>query len=154
MPDLPGYVGVGVPMYGECQIHDASQDDDVAHMFLQIPGNYGRDHEDLVVERRGGEDWMRWASSLYRPLATVPALAAGANVVPIGADGYAEWRAVAAATTLHITGASRLVPLRRRVREAGEGRGAGAAADVSAPAGSYLVVFGPAGASPDVTLTP
>ena len=167
VPGLPGYVGVSVPMYGAVQIHDATQDDEVAHLFLQIPGNYGRDQEDLVVERRGGEEWMRWASSLYRPLDAVPVLQTGANAVTIGADGYAEWRTVTAGATLRIAGATAWYLYGgdfAKLAQGGPAVGdvsAPAVADVcapaseaSAPAGSYLVVFGPAGATVAVTEAP
>jgi len=165
VPDLPGYVGVSVPMYGACQIHDAAQDDDVAHLFLQIPGNNGRDQEDLVVERHGREDWMRWASSLYRPLAGVPALAAGANTVTIGADGHAEWREAKEAAALRVEGAAAWYLYDGDFTKLAQGGTPGGAAgartavraaagDVSAPAGAHLVVFAAAGEDVRVTVTP
>ena len=159
VPGLPGYVGVSVPMYGAVQIHDAAQDDDAARLFLQLPGNYGREQEDLVVERRGGEEWMHWASSLYRPLDTVPALTASTDTVTIGTDGYAEWRAVTAGATLRIAGATAWYLYGADFAKLAKGEpaaagGGPAAADVSAPAGSHLVVFGPAGATVTVTTAP
>ena len=159
VPGLPGYVGVGVPMYGACQIHNASQDDDVAHMFLQIPGNYSRDLEDLVVEAHDGEEWMRWASSTYRPLAAVPALTSGTNVVAFGSEGYAEWRTLKAAAALHIASGSAwyLYDGSFTVLGGGTGaaadRGAGAPAGVAAPAGACLVLFGEAGSQATVTVS-
>jgi CubicO group peptidase (beta-lactamase class C family) len=151
-PGLPGYVATSA-YGGGSYIGDATLSDDVAQLFLQIPGNFGRDQEDLFVVPRGGEEWMRWAATLFRPLATVPALSAEANSVAIGAEGYAEWRVVQTPATLHISGA------RTWYLYDGESfeklaKGAGEPADVEAPAGSYLVVFGPASSSVSVTAAP
>jgi CubicO group peptidase (beta-lactamase class C family) len=152
VPGLPGYVATSV-YGGGSYIGDATLSDDVAQLFLQIPGNFGRDQEDLFVVPRGGEEWTRWAATLFRPLATVPALLTGANSVTIGAEGYAEWREVQAAATLHVSGASAWYLYDGDTFEK-LGKGAGEPADVSAPAGAYLVVFGAASSSVSVTTTP
>ena len=71
-------------------------------MFLQIPGFGSRDLEDAVVTQHGAEEWVQWGSTLYRPMDSVPALAAGANTVTFGPEGYAEWRALPGVATVHI----------------------------------------------------
>jgi hypothetical protein len=121
-------------------------------MFLQIPGNGSRNLEDLTAEQHDGEEWMKWGNSLFRPLDTVPALATGANPVTIGAKGYTEWRTVPAAVTLTVgTGSAWYL------YDAGFGvldGGTTFPATVSAPAGSHLALFGPAGSVTTVTVAP
>ncbi len=79
------------------QVLDPSRSDDRAEMMLVIPTNNGRDLNDLVIVVKEGEEWVRWGDGMYRPLATVPRLPLGATTpVPIGAEGYAEWRDVEA----------------------------------------------------------
>jgi hypothetical protein len=152
VPGLPGYVAVCAWAEG-WHIDDATLSDDVAQLFLQIPGNFGRDQEDLFVVPREGEEWMRWSATLFRPLATVPGLAAGANTVTIGAEGYAEWRTVGAAADLHVSGATAWY-LYDGDSFAKLAKGAGEPADVAAPAGACLVLFGPAATSVSVIATP
>lgn len=102
IPGLPGYVTVTTPAY-QTQAVAAGESDDRGLMCLQIPSMGGRDLEDAVVERHGAEEWIRWADTLYRPLATLPALSPGTTTVTIGAEGYAEWRTVPVAGTLTVT---------------------------------------------------
>ena len=102
------------------------------------------------MEPHDGEEWMRWASSLYRPLATVSSLASGANPVTIGPEGYAEWRTLKEAAALHIAGVSAWYLYDDGFAKLA--KGAGAPADVTAPAGAYLVLFGAAGSRAAVTV--
>jgi len=150
IPGLPGYVTAASRMYGD-QVVDPSESDSLGSMLLQIPGNGSRNLEDLSAERHDGEEWMKWGSSLFRPLDTVPALTTGANAVTIGAEGHTEWRSVAATATVTIAGASAwyLYDAGFAVLDAGTA----SPASVSAPAGSYLALFGPAGSSGTVTVT-
>ncbi len=151
VPGLPGYVATSP--YGDgWYIDDATRSDEVAQLFLQIPGNCGRDQEDLFVVPRAGEEWASWGAGLFRPLETVNALADGANTVSIGPDGYAEWRAVEDAATLHIGGATAWYLYDGDFKKLA--KGGGAEADVAAPAGAYLVVFGAASAGVSVEVTP
>ncbi len=64
-------------------------------MMLIIPQDVGRDLEDLDIVERDGAEWTRYGSYMHQPLASVPVLPRGATeVVTIGPEGYAEWRAV------------------------------------------------------------
>lgn len=163
VPGLKGYVTVATPAYGT-QIVDPAKSDTVGAMFLHIPSMGSRDLEDAVVERHGAEDWVWWGSTLYRPLATLPSVGAGAATVTFGADGYAEWRVLASAGTVKIGGATgtggagtggatswRLYDPHMTVL----GAGTTFPASVTAPhAGCYLLLFGTAGSSTTVTVEP
>ena len=150
IPGLPGYVTVAAKMYAN-QVVDPSESDTLGSMLLQIPGNGSRNLEDLTVEKHDGDDWVRWGNSLFQPLDTVPALAAGADAVAFGAKAYTEWRTVTATATVTVAGidAWYLYGADFAVLEAGTA----SPATVSAPAGSYLALFGPAGSSGTVTVT-
>ena len=152
IPDLQGYVTITTPSYGN-QVVDPSESDDLGAMFLQIPGFGSRDLEDAVVTRRGAEDWIQWGSTLYRPEDTAPALAAGANTVTFGAQGYAEWRELASAASLQIGAGTawRLYDADMVVLAAGTTFPATATAPTP---GCYLLLFGPAASSTKVTVTP
>ena len=149
VPGLPGYV-----------VNNSFQpvlpvDDTVGSMFLQLPGMESRDLEDVEVESRGGEEWLRWGNVLYRPQATVPALAAGANAVTFGAEGYGEWRSLASAGTVQIgAGAATTWYLYDR-HHAVLGSGTTFPATVTAPGpDGHLLLFGTPGSSATVTVTP
>jgi CubicO group peptidase (beta-lactamase class C family) len=81
-------------------IVDASASDTVATMMLIIPQLNGRDLDDLDIVQRDGTEWTRFGSYMHQPLAAVPVLPNGATeVITIGPEGYAEWRAVASDVT-------------------------------------------------------
>ena len=84
--ELPGY------LLGFSGIVDPAGSDTRARMFLKIPIKFGRDLNDVVMETRYGEEWLRCGGFLFRPQASVPVLAMGDNLVLIGAEGLAEWR--------------------------------------------------------------
>ena len=150
IPGLPGYVTVAARMYGN-QVVDPSESDTLGSMLLQIPGNGSRTLEDLTAEQHAGEEWMKWGSSLFRPLDAVPALAAGANAVTVDAKSHTEWRSVPATATVTIAGGSAWY-----LYDAGFAvldSGTASPATVGAPAGSYLALFGAAGAGLTVTMT-
>jgi hypothetical protein len=149
IPGAPGYLAVTTLDYGTQPV-DAARDDDVATMFLQVPKAYGRDLEDAVIEHRGTEDWVRWSGGLFRPADGVPALAAGENTVTLGSEGYGEWRRVPAATTLRIAAGATWLLYDKEFSPAG--RGFALPAVVQAPAGSWLLLYGPAGGSQVVTV--
>jgi CubicO group peptidase (beta-lactamase class C family) len=105
VPNLNGLIAVRPPAdvpapaagQVDARFHlvDASTSDTVATMMLIIPQLYGRDLDDLDIEQRDGEEWVRFGSYMHRPLASVPVLRSGAtDVVTIGPQGHAEWRAV------------------------------------------------------------
>jgi hypothetical protein len=148
-----GWDTVTQPAYGT-QVVDPIGDH-LGTMFLQIPGGCSRDLEDAVVTQHGAEEWIQWGSTAYRPMGSAPALAAGPNTVTFGAEGYAEWRSLAAAGMLTIAagGAStwRLYGPDLAVLDAGTTF----PATVTAPTPRcYLLLFGPAGSSTTVTVTP
>ena len=134
------------------QFVDPGESDTVGLMFLQIPGFGSRDMNDAVVEQHGGEDWIRFGDTLFRPLDGVPELADGANTVTFGAEGYAEWRALPVAANVGISAGTawRLCDADMTVVAGGTTF----PATVDASTGSYLVLFGPANSSTAVTVTP
>jgi CubicO group peptidase (beta-lactamase class C family) len=148
-PGLPGYVTVSTPSCGIEPV-DPSKSDATAFMFLQIPGMGSRDLNDTVVSPHGAEEWLSFGSSIYRPMATVPALVAGANTVSFGAQGYAEWRRLPNAGQVSIESASAWHLFNDEMEIVGSGTTSPAPA--SAPsAGCYLLLYGAAGTNADVT---
>lgn len=150
VPGLPGSLtvlsGLGL------QVVDPGESDELALMFLQIPGFGSRDLNDVVIEERGGEEWMRFGSTLCRPLEGVPALPDGVSTVTTGGEGYAEWRSLGAAARVTIDAGARW-----RLYDAGTDfldGGTSFPAEVDAPAGAYLCLFAPAGSSAAVTVEP
>jgi CubicO group peptidase (beta-lactamase class C family) len=145
--NLPGYLtvsGIG----GRAPI-DPAASDSVGALFAVIPGLQGRDLNDIVVFPNEGQEWLRIGSSILRPLDGVPALTGGTEAVPIGAEGYAEFRSVPAASTLTIAEASEWKLLDAGLQQLDGG--IGNATGVTAQPGTYLVVFGPAGTTVAVT---
>src|SRR5882757_6271349 len=103
VPNLDGLVAVRPPAdpalaagHMNAHIVDASASDTVATMMVIIPQLNGRDLDDLAIVQHDGAEWTRFGSYIHQPLASVPMLPNGATeVVTIGPEGYAEWRAVA-----------------------------------------------------------
>lgn len=88
------------------QIVDPFLSDSRAGMMLLIPQELGGDLKDVDIEIRGGEEWIRLGSYLYRPRETVLSLISG-NVIITG--DIAQWRmldATGAAKTVTITPAA------------------------------------------------
>jgi CubicO group peptidase (beta-lactamase class C family) len=164
VPNLEGLVAVrfsgDVPAaaaaaagYIDAHIVDASGSDTVATMMLIIPQLAGRDLDDLDIVQRDGAEWTRFGSYMHEPLASVPVLPNGATeVVTIGPEGYAEWRAVASdvtpvQVTITTTGAWHLYDPAFTTVANGKGN-----AETSLPAGNglgYLTLFG----NPGQTIT-
>jgi CubicO group peptidase (beta-lactamase class C family) len=151
VPGLAGSLTVE-SAFGGLQVVDPGQSDTAGLMFLQIPGVGSRDMNDVVVEVHGGQEWVRYGDTLFRPLDGVQALSAGANTVTFGPEGYAEWRSVAQASRLEM-GAGDAWYLYGPDASVLAG-GTTLPATVDAPAGSYLVLFGPASSGSSVTMTP
>src|SRR5436190_1467840 len=105
VPNVDGLIAVrppAKPAEGHIDAHivDSSASDTVATMMLIIPQLNGRDLDDLDIVERDGAEWSRFGSYMHQPLASVPVLPKGAtDVVTIGPEGYAEWRAVASDVT-------------------------------------------------------
>src|SRR5262249_30416032 len=137
-PGLDGLIAVQPPKDFGLHIVDASTSDSVATMMLTIPQINGRDLNDLDIVERDGVEWTRWGSSLHMPLDAVSTLSDGTSTVTIAADGYAEWRAVATASTpvdieIVTTGAWRAYDPSFRPLANGSGD-----AEISLPPGSGL----------------
>jgi CubicO group peptidase (beta-lactamase class C family) len=77
---------------GGVQALDPFLGDSLAGMMLVIPQMDGRDLNDLVIETREGEEWVRFGSYLYRPRETIKALKTDGDTIELGAEGLAEWR--------------------------------------------------------------
>jgi hypothetical protein len=153
VPNLEGLIAVRwsesgppPPGYTDAHIVDASASDTVATMMLIIPQAVGRDLDDLDIVQRDGAEWTRFGSYIHQPLASVPVLPNGAtDVVTIGPEGYAEWRAVASnatpvEVTITTTGAWHLYDPAFTTAANGKGN-----AVTSLPAGKglgYLTLFG------------
>ena len=157
VPNLEGLIAVRPPApaaapaagYIDAHIVDASASDTVAKMMLIIPQLNGRDLDDLEIVERNGAEWTRWGSYMHQPLASVPVLPKATNeVVTIGPEGYAEWRAVASNATseqitITTTGAWHLYDPAFKTVANGKGN-----AVTSLPAGNglgYLTLFGDPG---------
>jgi CubicO group peptidase (beta-lactamase class C family) len=159
VPNLDGLIAVRPPSdvpppaagHIDTRFHivDASASDTVATMMLIIPQLNGRDLEDLDIVDRDGAEWVRFGSYTHQPLASVPVLPRGATeVVTIGSESYAEWRAVASdvtpvQVTITTTGAWHLYDPAFTTVANGK-----RSAVTSLPAGSglgYLTLFGDPG---------
>ena len=147
IPDVPGYLDVGY--YEAAAPVDVGGSDTLGSMFLVIPTAVGRDLEDLVVEMRAGEEWLRWGGTVLRPQATVPRLAPGASALTIGREGFVEWRTVTSATSVTTSGATDWKVLDADL--AVIAAGAGDAAATAVPMGGYLALFGDPGDAIGVT---
>ena len=113
-----------------------------------------RDLWDVVIEERDGEEWVLLNSTLYRPLDSVPMLAAGQNTIAIDAEGLGEWSKLSVASALTITGANAWYLYDDQFNLLAcmiKALNFGALPD-QAPAGAYLVVHGPPNSVIRVTL--
>jgi hypothetical protein len=155
--ELNGLVAVRPPFDTGFFIVDPSASDTVATMMLTIPQLAGRDLNDLDIVVRDGVEWTRFGSYLHRPLDGVPMLPGDAtSTVTIGADGYAEWRAVASGSTpvrvdIETSGAWRIYDSAFKAIASGEGRSQAALPPASGPA--YIILFGDPGQTMAVTVS-
>lgn len=97
-PGLPGYL---ITSTGKAV--DPSVSDERALWCGKVAA---RDLADVVIQKRDGMEWVLLNSTLYRPLDSVPALAAGQTVIVSDAEGLGEWRQLPAAAALTITAAN------------------------------------------------
>lgn len=165
VPNLDGLIAVRPPadvpapaagqLDARFHLVDASTSDTVATMMLVIPQLNGRDLDDLEIEQRDGAEWVRFGSYMHRPLASVPVLPAGVrDVVTIGPEGHAEWRAVASdvgAVEVDITTTAAWHLYDGTFTSVANGNGSAVA---SLPAGGglgYLTLFGSPGQTVTVT---
>lgn len=149
VPDLPGYVTSASGESGQ-QLLDPVNDT-LAVSFEQIPGMGSRDLADASAELHGGEQWMRVASAVYRPVETIPVLAEGANLVTFAsADGV--WRSALGGAGLSIDAGSAWFLYDNDGAIVGHGTSFPATARTPA-GGGHLLLYGPAGSSSTVTVT-
>ncbi|MEI6309321.1 MAG: serine hydrolase domain-containing protein [bacterium] len=149
MPDLPGYLFT----HG-MDVVDASADDALARMFLLIPQAGGRDLNDIAVVARGGEEWLRQGSAMFRPLAGVPSLVPGPSTATIGSEGFNEWRTLPATGTLSISGDDEWRLYDANFKQIASGPGSGSAVLPGSGAAAYLMLFGSPGATISLNLAP
>ena len=142
VPDLPGYLAVSIPALGvRSQVVDHQGLKNKAVMALRIPGEAGRDLNDLVFQGPHRAEWARWGSTLFRPRARVPLLKPGTDKVTMSATGLAEWRRLPAASGGTVAFASAWYlydPAMRLLSSGGDGDPLG-----QVPEGAYLLLYGP-----------
>jgi hypothetical protein len=141
--DLQGYLFAGSQIL--CDMIPPS-DDRLDGMFLQIPQVNGRDLVDLAVEPWENQEWLRFGSSLYRPISGVPVAPAGPTTVAIGGEGHAEWRGLPAHGAVSIHGATAWKLFDGDFNQIAFGRGSGSA-PLSGSGNKYLMLFGAKGAT-------
>ncbi len=158
-PELPGLVIAWPPgAKAEPAIVDPSGSDALARMMLDIPGNFGRDLEDLEIVARGGEEWVRWGGFMHRPAAAVPLLPpAQGTRVRFGPEGFAEWRAIEsgkAPVRVTVAGARAWWLHDPGFAIVGHGRATGQAVLPAGTGRGYLMLFGAPGGEAEVSLGP
>ncbi len=143
IPELPGYLAVSIPALGvRNQVVDPRGLKNKALMTLQIPGEAGRDLNDLVFQGSPRTEWARWGSTFFRPQSRVPTLAPGTDKVTMSATGLGEWRRLPAASGGTVAFASAWYlydPALRLLAAGGDGDSLG-----KVPEGAYLLLYGPA----------
>ena len=153
VPDLPGYVLASAdPIDKHDQIADASGSDNVAQMCLKIPVAQGRDLDDVLIETRTGEEWVRVGSSLFRPLLNVPALGVGTHSVLIGAEGYSEWRQLPVKGAVTLSGSTAWKLYDQDFAPVNSGSGSGTCPLPGHGNTAYLLLFGTVDADIGVTV--
>jgi CubicO group peptidase (beta-lactamase class C family) len=150
LDELPGYIFLSAPCINTVdQITDASHSDSLATMCLKIPYDCGRDLNDVVIEQRAGEEWVRVGSSVFRPAQSVPLLVVGSTIVAIGSESFTEWRALQAgpaALPLTISGATAWHLYDLDFKLLASGAASGQATLAVGTQRSYLMLFGAADA--------
>ncbi|HWI15824.1 MAG TPA: hypothetical protein VNT02_16280, partial [Burkholderiales bacterium] len=147
VPEARGYV-----ISSLAQPADASASDTRAQMFLKMPMTASRDHNDIVIEPHGAEEWLRINSFVFRPLSSMPVLAAGTYAAALGPEGYGEWRRLPATGTVTVAGATSWLLfdgdfVKTEFRESN-----GTAPLPGRGSASYLLVYAAAGASVTITV--
>jgi len=150
VPEREGLIAMRPPIEpNQFWILDPSQSDTEARMMLIIPHLNGRDLNDLSFTNRNGIEWARLGSYMHQPLSSVlPLLHGEKQTIIIGAEGYADWRAVGATINpvqiiLTTTGSWRFYDAKFNSLAYGKGNGV-----ISLPPGTepgYLTLFGTVG---------
>lgn len=147
VPELRGYV-----ITSAGQIVNPAGDDGRARMCLKISIAGGSDLNDVVVEPRGGEEWLRIGSVLSRPQASLPALPAGRHTIAFGADGFGQWFRLPASGRLSIAGSTAWKVLDDLLKIVASGVDAGSPALPGTGDAAYLLVYGAPGAGVSLVL--
>ncbi len=134
------------------QIVDPAGDDGRARMCLKIPIIAGTDLNDVVVEPRAGDEWLRIGSVLYRPQATLRALMAGNHTVTIGPEGFGAWFRLPASGTVSIASSTAWKVLDAGLVLRASGENVGSTPLPGEGDAAYLLVYGAPGAAVSVTL--
>ncbi len=145
--DMTGYV-MGTNIMGDMA---PPSDTRLDGMFLVLPDGMSN-LVDAGIETWGGQQWLRLGSYLYRPLSGLALLAPGASTVPIGSDGFAEWRRLPPAGTLSLAGAGYWFLYDAGFRELASGTGSGTP-PFSGAGAKYLLLFGEKGMAISLNLT-
>lgn len=104
LPELPGYLFAGYKRT-ILQIVKPADGGERAETVVQIPGRTGSNIDDVSIEKRKGEEWLRFGSFLYRPLESIPELRTGTYTQLIGPEQLAEWCRIPSQTIVSISGA-------------------------------------------------
>lgn len=147
--DLAGYIIAGSSILRDMNPPSGARLDG---MILQIPQILGRDLMDVGVEIREGQEWLRFGTTLYRPLSGTPALPAGQTSVTIGSGGFAEWRRLPATGSISINGAAAWKVLGQDFARRSSGTGNGSA-QLTSTGGKYLMLYGSAGTAITLNMT-
>lgn len=134
---LPGYIFAGVAPLSDVTPQDNNR---LNGMGLLIPQIFGRDLTDLAVETWEGQQWLRFSSTLYRPLSGVAALAPGLSTVASGSAGFAEWRTLPETGSIAIDGAKAWKIFSQDLSLVAYGRGKGSHI-LSGGGGKYLMLY-------------
>jgi CubicO group peptidase (beta-lactamase class C family) len=126
-------------------------DDRLDGMFLTLPDG-GKDLQEPGIETWNGQKWLRLGSYLYRPLSGIPLLASGPTTVPIGSDGFAEWRQLPASGTLSMNGTTSWFLYDADFNELASGMVSGTPS-FSGAGSKYLVLLGTYGTTISLNLT-
>jgi len=126
---------------GGLQVVNPLPSDITAGMMLLIPQKNGKELDEVVIETRNNEEWIRFGSYLYRPQETIQALVS--ETVTIGVDGLAQWRSVkiTGSKTITITPAAddgywRIYDSAFQLKETGKGT-----RSVTLSTGTYYFLF-------------
>ncbi|MCC6133910.1 MAG: beta-lactamase family protein [Candidatus Contendobacter sp.] len=149
LPTLLGYVAA---TFMGTQLLDASQDGRRTRMWMKIPVNNGRDLDDLVIEDREGEEWVRFGRGVFRPLDSVPVLQTGGVSLTIEVEDHAQWLQVSASGTLAVRNAIAWLLYDADFAFQADGEGDGSVALPGSGKPAWLMVYGAPGAVVEVQI--
>ena len=130
-----------------CAIWIRQADDRLDGMYLQIPQVSGRDLTDAAIERREESDWLRFGSTLFRPLSGIPSVSAGPALVTIGSEGFSEWRKLPVSGSISISNATAWRLYDSNFKQKSSGKENGSAVLPGSGEAAYLMLFGAPGST-------